>query len=249
MSRPQVIIDDTFIKSVCKLDRKIQIKVWDCIRKLIQHFQEPPPGLGVTRIRGNLNNIFEARVTDSYRLIFEKIRLNTSKACRLIYVGQHDDAIQKGKEAQPRSISQIPIQTKAYPIINYNKQGYIDFTQCWSKIIECYKQDATIETLVQRKLNVVSKVQFEDGKDILFVLTDRGLRKIPITYLKNSLKALIDKGKLLQKDLPEPARYCSAFIMAYLFDSLKNYLEIYKDGKSTGIRFKPDIKIKSNESH
>lgn len=212
--------------------------------------------------------VYEARINYHYRLIFEKVKASKDFCRLLyadVYdpalkygenyggktipnefesVSREEKRLLAGSSTHHRVVEDKTVHVP----LPVTKQGTDQkFQILWQQITKSIIRETDIKTLAQNKTNFVAKVKHsknnttagdEEDNLVLPVLTDKGLRDIPVRYLKVTLNVLIEKGKLTQKELPGSARYFSAFVTAYLYHCLGDYLETYREGRATGIRFK-----------
>ncbi len=112
MPRSRMIVDSRFIEDAAALEKPQQTKLW----KQLKLFSNDPqhPSLGRKIVRGASERVWELRVDDDYRVIFEE---NEDQFPVLLAVAKHDEALRfaerwRGPEEVMRRVEEITLRVK-----------------------------------------------------------------------------------------------------------------------------------------
>lgn len=87
------------------------------------------------------------------------------------------------------------------------------FENVWEDIIKLIDNNKRIETISNKKINVIEKIVPEG----LLVTTDKSrLQLVRKEWIEDAWLALASKRKIVAHDIPGTGRYRSSFIMALL---------------------------------
>ncbi len=96
MSKPEMIVHPRFVEDAADLQKPQQTKLW----KQLNHFLRDPnhPSLRRKRLQGTSEEVFELRVDDDYRVIYQ---LRSDGIPVLLGVGKHDEALRFAERWPP----------------------------------------------------------------------------------------------------------------------------------------------------
>jgi mRNA-degrading endonuclease YafQ of YafQ-DinJ toxin-antitoxin module len=101
MPNTSIVVSSEFLTAAAALEKDAKAKLFKILCLLAEDFRHP--SLQCKRVQGSRADLFECRVDQSIRLIYNVAR----GRLRCVYIGHHDDALRFAVMASPVSVDDI----------------------------------------------------------------------------------------------------------------------------------------------